>query len=79
MSITTIGNNSVAAMQSDKCDCQKGQLGTSAIGVLGGRGRRQNQLGRANLVEQLDECNYIAIKMYIYRTKLVHIQRTRGG
>ena len=33
---------------SDNCDSQKGQLGTSAFCVLGGRGRRPIQLRRAN-------------------------------
>jgi hypothetical protein len=34
-----------------------------------------NRLAGANKVELLDECNYIVIKMYIYKTKVVHIQK----
>jgi hypothetical protein len=42
---------------------------------LCGRGSILTQLCESKKVEQLEECNYIEIKMYIYRTKVVHIQK----
>ena len=60
---------------SDNCDCQKGQLGSPAIGDMCCSGSIPTQLRWAKKIAQLDECYYIEINIYIYRTKLVHIQK----